>query len=107
MTNSISCPVCQNLCSSQASSCPKCGHPFIQKNESEGTAKSPVFLVIFKILAYFSLIVGIVFGLSLIYGLFFNLDGLMARGWKNLLLFLGGMIFYAFFSFLISVGKRK
>ncbi len=27
MTNSISCPVCQNLCSSQAFSCPKCGHP--------------------------------------------------------------------------------
>jgi hypothetical protein len=28
MTNSISCPVCQNLCSTQAVSCPKCGHPF-------------------------------------------------------------------------------
>jgi uncharacterized membrane protein HdeD (DUF308 family) len=29
--NSISCPVCQNLCSSQALSCPKCGHPFAKK----------------------------------------------------------------------------
>ncbi len=32
-TNSISCPVCQNLCSSQAISCPKCGHPFNQKEQ--------------------------------------------------------------------------
>jgi len=30
--NSISCPVCQNLCSSQAVSCPKCGHPFVNGN---------------------------------------------------------------------------
>jgi len=30
--NSISCPVCQNLCSSQAVSCPKCGHPFVNDN---------------------------------------------------------------------------
>jgi uncharacterized membrane protein HdeD (DUF308 family) len=29
--NSISCPVCQNLCSSQALFCPKCGHPFAKK----------------------------------------------------------------------------
>jgi hypothetical protein len=29
MSSSISCPVCQNLCSSMAVSCPKCGHPFI------------------------------------------------------------------------------
>jgi hypothetical protein len=35
---SIHCPVCQNTCSSQAVSCPKCGHPF-QKN-SDGISKS-------------------------------------------------------------------
>lgn len=32
MTNSISCPICQNLCSTQAVSCPKCGHPFSKDN---------------------------------------------------------------------------
>lgn len=31
MTNTISCPVCENICSSQASSCPKCGHPLKQE----------------------------------------------------------------------------
>lgn len=28
MTNTISCPVCNNICSVEATSCPKCGHPF-------------------------------------------------------------------------------
>jgi predicted RNA-binding Zn-ribbon protein involved in translation (DUF1610 family) len=37
MTNSISCPVCNNLCSSQALSCPKCGHPFIHEAVSKNT----------------------------------------------------------------------
>lgn len=33
MTNSTICPVCENLCSSLAVSCPKCGHPFAPKEE--------------------------------------------------------------------------
>ncbi len=27
MAESITCPICSNLCSTQATSCPKCGHP--------------------------------------------------------------------------------
>lgn len=27
MASSISCPVCENLCSTEAAACPKCGHP--------------------------------------------------------------------------------
>ncbi len=54
--DSISCPVCQNLCSTLAVACPKCGHPFNQKehrsenkpefsNASEPTGKEdPLFL---------------------------------------------------------------
>jgi hypothetical protein len=38
-TNSISCPVCQNLCSTQAVSCPKCGHPFARKEIISNTQK--------------------------------------------------------------------
>lgn len=26
----VSCPVCENICSSQAAACPKCGHPINQ-----------------------------------------------------------------------------
>lgn len=107
MTNSISCPICNNLCSSQADSCPKCGHPFNQKGETKKTGKNPAYFIILKIIANLCLIVGVMFGLSLIYGLFFNFEGLLARGWKNVLLFLGGMILYAFFTYLISVGKKS
>lgn len=34
MANSISCPVCGNLCSTQAASCPKCGHPISQTDQN-------------------------------------------------------------------------
>jgi hypothetical protein len=27
MAESVTCPICSNLCSTQATSCPKCGHP--------------------------------------------------------------------------------
>lgn len=33
MSNSINCPICGNLCSSQAAACPKCGHPINQTNQ--------------------------------------------------------------------------
>jgi hypothetical protein len=109
MTNSISCPVCQNLCSSLATSCPKCGHPLNNKSEAETSSvhNPQPFLIILRVIAVISLIIGVLFGLSLIYGLFFNFEGLMARGGKNVLLFLGGIISYAFFSFLISQSKKK
>lgn len=31
MISSTNCPVCENLCSSEALSCPQCGHPFIKR----------------------------------------------------------------------------
>ncbi|HEY0428427.1 MAG TPA: hypothetical protein VGC76_11655 [Pyrinomonadaceae bacterium] len=34
MENSLSCPVCNNLCSTQAASCPKCGHPINKINQA-------------------------------------------------------------------------
>ena len=40
MTNLISCPVCQNECSSEAVACPKCGHPF---NGNSDTYQSEIF----------------------------------------------------------------
>ena len=39
MENSFLCPVCNNLCSKQAMSCPKCGHPFVN-NESGNTIQT-------------------------------------------------------------------
>lgn len=41
MTNSISCPVCSNLCSSQAISCPKCGHPINKTDIIKKSDKNP------------------------------------------------------------------
>lgn len=37
MTNSIYCPVCENLCSAQAVACPKCGHPINKIKQSVQT----------------------------------------------------------------------
>lgn len=39
MPNSINCPICENLCSTQAVACPKCGHPIskIDQNAVEDT----------------------------------------------------------------------
>ncbi|MEK7723849.1 MAG: hypothetical protein AAB336_05840 [Acidobacteriota bacterium] len=39
MTNSTSCPVCNNTCSLEATSCPKCGHPFQKYKESSKNRK--------------------------------------------------------------------
>lgn len=38
--NSGSCPVCQNLCSTQAVACPKCGHPISQINQNVEVEKN-------------------------------------------------------------------
>ncbi|CAN5418571.1 hypothetical protein BH10ACI1_BH10ACI1_09590 [soil metagenome] len=34
MEKSLSCPVCNNLCSTQAVACPKCGHPINKNNQA-------------------------------------------------------------------------
>ncbi len=64
MTNSISCPVCNNLCSTQAATCPKCGHPFSQKNTFSNKTKS---LNIWKIL---TIVVGMIFGGLIIFAIY-------------------------------------
>lgn len=116
MTNSISCPVCENLCSTQAVSCPKCGHPFNNKetlkNESSTKGKQP-FVIIFKVIAYISLAIGGINGLFLAVAIIaaFFVDNRYTfwekEGVKTVLYFLIGMVSYGFFSFLISVSQRK
>src|SRR5688572_16507906 len=39
MATSINCPICENLCSSEAASCPKCGHPINKMPTGEKTTE--------------------------------------------------------------------
>lgn len=115
MTNSISCPVCQNLCSSQAVSCPRCGHPFTKEyasvpsfleNAEEDAPAQPFYLIIFRVLAVICLVIGVLFGIMLLVAPFTNPD--FGKVWGGILVrFVLGMLGYAFFSFLSSMGKRK
>lgn len=114
MTNSISCPVCNNLCSTLAVSCPRCGHPFNQKTETTvNPSNSQPFIIIFRILAYISLAVGGWFGFLLIFGTIANTflgslnEWLNEKGYGFILPFLLGIISYAFFSFLVSNAKKN
>lgn len=114
MTNSISCPVCQNICSTQALSCPKCGHPFLLKESPKKSPEKPISVIekIFNILAIISLVWVATHAFFIIYSLFsYGLgDGL--RFWVRdkgyfipYLIF--GLIAYAFFAFLKNLEKKR
>jgi hypothetical protein len=114
MTNSITCPVCNNLCSALAVSCPKCGHPFNHGNETTANlSNSQPFIIIFRIIAYISLAIGGWYGFLLIVGTIKNFlsgyldDWLNERGYSFILPFIVSMLSYAIFSFLISNAKKK
>jgi hypothetical protein len=114
MYEAIICPICENVCSSLAVSCPKCGHPITLKNKSENTGKnsSPILVKLFNILAVISLLwTGLLIFLLLASLLFYSLEGhsdrWLSEKWHLIIYLIIGLISYAFFSFLRMTESKK
>jgi hypothetical protein len=106
----ITCPICSNLCSSQAAHCPSCGHPISQKPAPTVELSSGINAVL-SVGSVLGVVIGGLAAFTLVLGLAFRMVGiesetpkyfLLTKGWVLVPLSVVGAV-----SFLYLYGRAK